>query len=97
MKTYQSILPAATAKRVNCKRRSAIERIGDRIKAKLHEVFSNGFWYCKDHQGVCERVESDQRQPASCDRCGGVHLEWNAPLWTNQIPDSKMIQPQDLR
>jgi hypothetical protein len=51
------------------------------VKARLHELFSNGFWYCASHDGTCERVESDQGQPAMCDRCGSIHIEWNPPIW----------------
>ncbi len=90
MKHYQSVLPAAT--RIQCEQR----RIVARAKANLHKLFNNGFYYCTAHEGVCERVESDQGQPPTCDVCGSVRLEWNPPIWTHLIDDNKIIEPADL-
>ncbi|HYG23387.1 MAG TPA: hypothetical protein VEH04_11440 [Verrucomicrobiae bacterium] len=90
MKTYTSVLPAATRKR--CRDEQALRE----VKARLHEIFTNGFWYCRAHEGTCERIESDQGQPATCDRCGSAYIEWNPPIWTGLIDDGKVIQPADF-
>lgn len=91
-KTYQSVLPGATRK--ECQ----MEAIGRKIKAKLAEVFKNGFWYCKDHQGMCERVEGENGQPSHCDECGSHRIEWNPPIWTAaaEVHDTQLIHPGEL-
>lgn len=92
MKTTQSVLPAATRKK--CRE----QEIGAEIKAKLTDVFSNGFWFCLDHDGRCERVEGENGQPSHCDECGSPRIKWNPPIWTAQIPvaDTQLIHPGDL-
>jgi len=94
MKNYQSVLPAATRK--ECRE----SEIGQKIKAKLTEIFKNGFWFCLDCQSRCERMEDEHGQPAHCDLCGSPRLQWNPPLWTalvdNAVQDTQLIHPGEL-
>ena len=90
MKTYQSVLPGAIRK--DCRG----SQIAAQLRARLTEVFANGFWFCLDHEGKCERVEDDHGQPPHCDQCGSHRIKWNAPIWSALIPDEKMIQPGEL-
>jgi hypothetical protein len=91
MKTYQSVLPAATRK--DCRER----KIGAEIKETLSSAFANGFWFCNDCQSRCERIEGENGQPSHCDRCSSPRIEWHPPLWAAVIDDSKLLHPEDLR
>lgn len=90
MKTYQSKLPAATRK--DCR----LEAIGRKLRAKLSEIFRNGFWFCLDCEKQCERVEGEQGRPDHCDQCGSHRIQWNPPAWSDQIQDTKIIHPGEL-
>lgn len=84
MKTYPSMLLAATHKIVTA-RRSRERAAARALKAKLSQVFRDGFWFCDDHQGRCERVEDDHGQPAHCDACGSHRLTWVKPVWLDTL------------
>jgi hypothetical protein len=82
MKTYHSVLPAATRRSCQAEvTRDAQE--ARQFKARLTAIFANGFWYCFDCQAVCERIEGEQGQPSHCDRCGSTRIEYNAPAWAD--------------
>jgi hypothetical protein len=85
MKTYQSVLPAATRK-APCKLDRTV--ISNQIRIGLADVFSNGFWYCDTCESRCERVEGENGQPSHCDRCGSPQIDWNKPAW--------LLEPGDL-
>ena len=87
MKTYQSVLPAATRK--ECQADRTRERhLARETESRIADVFTNGFWYCHSHEGRCERVEGENGQPSSCDVCGSPRIEWNRPVW--------LLEPADL-
>jgi hypothetical protein len=87
MKTYQSVLPAAMRKLCQADR-TRKRHLAHNLKTRIAEIFTNGFWFCLDCEARCERVESDQGQPAGCDRCGSPRIEWNKPVW--------LLEPGDL-
>jgi hypothetical protein len=93
-KTYQSVLPAATPKK--CRE----EKTKAQIESKLSDIFKNGFWYCLDCEGRCERIEGEQGQPSHCDKCGSPRIRWNEPIWTalidNTVHDTDLIHPGEL-
>jgi len=87
MKTYQSVLPAAS--RRDCQADRTRERhLARAIKSNLLQVFTNGFWYCNDCEARCERIEGENGQPSCCDRCGSTHIEYFRPTW--------LTEPEDL-
>jgi ribosomal protein L37AE/L43A len=87
MKTYQSVLPAAS--RRECQADRTRERhLGRQMKSSLLQIFSNGFWFCQDCQARCERIEGENGQPHSCDRCNSPRIEYVQPAW--------LIEPGDL-
>jgi hypothetical protein len=94
MKTTQSVLPAATPKK--CRE----EKIGEQIKAKLSELFKDGFWFCQGCESRCERIEGENGQPSHCDQCGSYRIKWNAPAWAgaidNTVHDTQLIHPGEL-
>jgi len=92
-KTTQSVLPAATPKKCRGEK-----EIGAQIKAKLSELFKDGYWFCLGCESRCERIEGENGQPSYCDQCGSHRIKWNAPVWTDRIPvqDTQLINPGEL-
>jgi hypothetical protein len=94
MKISQKTLPVATVK--NCRE----SEIGQRIKASLSDLFQNGYWFCRDCDAKCERVEGENGQPSHCDRCGSARIKWNPPLWSalvdGAVQDTELIHPREL-
>ncbi len=56
------------------------DHLRERIKRQIAIIFSEGFWYCKDCDHVCERHEGEQGQPACCGHCASHRIEWHAPI-----------------
>jgi uncharacterized paraquat-inducible protein A len=50
------------------------------LRHSIEHVLLSGFWYCRDCDARCERIEGEQGMPAHCDRCGSHHIEWNPPI-----------------
>jgi hypothetical protein len=73
MKAYQSVLLAAS---------------WPRAITNLQRIFRDGFWFCFDCEARCERIEGENGQPHSCDRCGSSRIEYVPPAW--------LIEPGDL-
>jgi rubrerythrin len=46
-------------------------------KEKISELFSAGFWFCRDCNRVCERVEGEHGQPSHCARCKSYRVEFS--------------------
>jgi len=80
MKTYPSVLPAATRK--ECQRRAALETEREVKQAivSIEHVLACGFWFCRDCDGICDRIEGEHGQPARCSLCGSHRLEYNPPI-----------------
>lgn len=61
-----------------------MEKTADEIRQKLHSridlILNHGSWFCRDCELNCERVESDNGQPATCGRCGSVRIYFVEPL-----------------
>lgn len=85
MKVYQSVLPAATRKSCN--------ELARELKANIEAVLMTGFWYCNGCEARCEREEGEQGQPAHCERCGSMRIEYCPPI---TVPDRQFIEPEDL-
>jgi len=56
------------------------QTLADQIKRNIAEVLASGFWFCKDCDCICERIEGEQGQPAHCNRCCSPRIEWNPPV-----------------
>lgn len=54
-----------------------------RLSTRLNFALSGGGWWCHDCQRQTERIEGEQGQPATCERCGSHRIEYQPPL-TNQ-------------
>ena len=50
------------------------------LRHRIEFVLLSGFWFCRDCDGMCERIEGEQGMPAHCDRCGSYRIEWNPPV-----------------
>ena len=83
MKSYQCALPAASRSE-----RTRLRHLSREIKSNLLQIFRDGFWFCPDCQARCERIEGENGQPHSCDRCGSSRIEYVQPAW--------LIEPGDL-
>jgi rubrerythrin len=61
-----------------------MEKTAEAIRQKLHRqinnILTNGSWICRDCELPCERIESENGQPASCHRCGGHRIYFLDPL-----------------
>lgn len=68
MKRFHSVLPAAKA-----------HHLRRRMLANFIGAVREGFWYCNDHDGLCDRVEGEQGQPAHCSVCGSHRIEFHQP------------------
>jgi hypothetical protein len=51
-----------------------------RIQARFFHLLTTGFWFCLSCEGVCERKEGEQGQPAHCATCKSHRILWNPPL-----------------
>jgi hypothetical protein len=86
MKTYQSVLPAASRRECGAER-TRERHLAREIKGRLAQIFADGFHYCHDCQARCERIEGENGQPSRCDRCGSPKIDWNPPLWLSEPTD----------
>jgi hypothetical protein len=89
MKKYQSVLPGATRRTlVNViDLQEAIQASmlteyehGQLLKEKIESVMLTGFHFCRSHEGICDRIESEQGQPACCSVCGSHRIEYHPPI-----------------
>lgn len=78
MKKYPSVLPAAT--RIPCAQLERENAVKEVIVLSIETLLTFGFWSCKDCDGVCEREEGEQGQPAHCLLCCSHRIEWNPPI-----------------
>lgn len=56
------------------------DQLAHDLQRRIETVLMAGFWFCRDCDCMCERIEGEQGQPAHCDRCGGHRIEWNPPV-----------------
>jgi len=74
VRRVRSVLPRAT-----------VHKVRRQMLASLFEKIQSGFWYCHDCSHTTEREEGEQGQPAHCERCGGLRIEWNRPGLTQNL------------
>jgi hypothetical protein len=51
-----------------------------KLKHQLDVLLTEGFWICSSCEQICDRIESDNGQPASCSTCGSHKITWNPPI-----------------
>ena len=65
-----------------------MEAEADHTRQKLSQHFESllhlGFWFCKDCQRECQRIEDDHGQPASCHRCHGHRIHFVEPIYKKE-------------
>lgn len=61
------------------RRESRLPAVRRQILTRVLQTLEAGFWFCHDCDGICERDEGEQGQPAHCSRCGSHRIEWNQP------------------
>jgi hypothetical protein len=90
MKKYQSVLPMATRRTVvnpQDLQQAIVEASAateyeqaQTLKEKIESILLTGFWFCRSHEGICDRIESEHGQPAWCSVCGSCRIEWHPPI-----------------
>jgi len=92
-KTYQSELPLRNHRIIKpvpmprppvAPELEAVQAQADNLRRKLtvqlETLLHEGFWLCSDCEQICDRIESENGQPASCSRCHGHRITWNPPI-----------------
>ncbi len=80
LRNYRIVTPVPLPRRPLPPQSQTQTELADKLKRQIQSIFEQGFWFCKDCDCRCERIEGEQGQPAHCDRCGSPHIEWNPPV-----------------
>jgi hypothetical protein len=58
----------------------------ERPEPNIARLATEGFWQCKDCQGIDTRTEDDHGQPDFCNRCGSHRLKYHEPILITNPP-----------
>jgi DNA-directed RNA polymerase subunit RPC12/RpoP len=61
-------------------------QVQPRLMARLTLALGSGGWWCTDCQQETERIEGEQGQPATCDRCGSYRIQYQPPITDEPMP-----------